>query len=298
MTSGAATISQLVVYPVKGLSGISLPTARVEPWGLERDRRWMIIDAGGRFLSQRELPQMARIKVEILPGGILLGAGGERRSIPFPEALAPRRIVAVWRDAVPAQVADRDVNEWLGRLLGQSCSLVYMDDPANARTTDPTFANGAPVSFADGFPLLVTSMASLRDLNGRSGCDTPMDRFRPNVVIECAEAWAEDRWGALRAGSAILAVVKPCARCSVTTVEQATGQRSGAEPLRTLAVFRRATDGGARFGQNTVPVRIGHLRVGDIVEEMEGFGDEPFRHARRPNALRIPLRVDGTAAVD
>lgn len=262
-------IAQIHIYPVKGLRGCEIATCRVEPWGLEGDRRWMLVDAAGTFLSQRELPGMARIGVETGSEGIFLVADGDRVAARFPNPASPRRNVLVWRDTVSVLVAEDDANRWLSLKLGVACSLVYMDEPVSARAIDPAFAAGAPVSFADGFPILITSLVSLRELNTRSGVRTPMDRFRANIVIDGAEPWAEDRWHTITAGSTVLAPVKPCARCSVTTVEQATGLRLGREPLRTLATFRRASDGGVRFGQNIVPVRTGSLSVGDPVGIVE-----------------------------
>lgn len=248
----------------------------MEPWGLAGDRRWMLADAAGRCVTQREQPRLALARAESSPGGgLLLAAPG----MPVLEVAVPRRSatvpVHIWGDKVEAVPAGDAAAAWFGVYLGMEVILVHLDDPAHRRPIDPEYARpGETVSFADGFPLLVTTEASLAALNGLIAAGDlpeegplPMDRFRPNAVLSGTEAWAEDAWVRIRIGEVEFRVVKPCGRCVVTTTDQGTAAR-GREPLRTLARHRRF-GGRLVFGQNLVPVRPGTLRVGDALTVME-----------------------------
>lgn len=263
------TLAGLHIYPVKGLKGLALDSAAVEPWGLAGDRRWMVVDSRGRFLSQREEPRLALIVPTPLgEDGLRLAlAGRDPVTVARPAPDAGRVDVTIWRDTVSAAPAAPEADRWLSDVLGVPCRLVYMPDPAVARPVDPGFgAPGDMVSFADGFPLLVTTAASLGDLDRRLGRPVPMSRFRTNLAVEGGAAWDEDGWGRIRVGAVTFRVVKDCARCAVTTVDQETGVRSADnEPIRTLAGFRRVANGRIIFGQNLVPEHRGTVRVGDPV---------------------------------
>lgn len=266
-----AHVAEIRIYPVKGLRGHAVPHATVEPWGLAGDRRYMVVDAAGRFVTQRELPRMAVIEAAFAPGGIALsGPGLGRIEVAEPDAGAPHAEVTVWRDRVAARDAGAQAASWLSAALALPCRLVHMADPAAARPVDPDFADPSDrVSFADGFPLLVTNAASLADLNARLTEPVGMDRFRTNLAVEGAEPWAEDGWRRLRVGAVAFAGTKDCARCAVTTVDQDTGTRSERnEPLRTLAGFRRKAGGRIIFGQNLIPRGAGRISVGDAVEAL------------------------------
>jgi uncharacterized protein YcbX len=262
-------IAEIWIYPVKGLRGRRLETAAVEPWGLEGDRRWMVVDRDGRFVSQREAPDMARVEVEPRPGGLRLSMGGRGSvEVATPDASAPRIATTVWRADVQAALADAAAGDWLAQAIGvDGARLVHMADPAHARPVKPEHGKpGDRVTFADEAPMLLTTRASLDDLNRRLERPVPMDRFRPNLVLDDCEAWAEDGWSRLRAGEVELSVGWPCSRCVVTTTDQASGARAeDGEPLRTLASFRPAR-GGPRFGWNLIPRRLGRIAVGDPVE--------------------------------
>ena len=260
-------LAELQIFPVKALRGIKVAHALVEPWGLSGDRRWMVVDETGRFLTQREHPSMARIRAYAGAGGIALQTGERRVIVPFPGRDAAILSVTVWRDVVEARVACADSHTLLGAALGCPCRLVWMQD-TRGRATDARFAPaGSTVSFADGFPLLLASTASLADLNARLAAPIPMGRFRVNVAIEGGAAWEEDAWERVRIGEVTFAVVKACERCVVTTIDPETGERPDkTEPLRTLAQFRRDVRGGVMFGQNMVPETGGTIRIGDEVE--------------------------------
>jgi len=257
----------LFVYPVKSARGVALDAAEVEARGLALDRRWMVVDADGRFVTQRERPELARVEVALARDHLGLRADGVGTARVALARTGAARPVTVWDDTVAAVHAGDDAARFFSQLLGAPHALVAMPE-STRRAVDPAYA--APddvVSFADGFPLLVTSTASLEALNRAAREAVPMDRFRPNLVVTGAEAWAEDGWKTLRVGAVSFRVAKPCARCVITTTDQRTGAR-GAEPLVALAALRRVGK-GVLFGQNLIPdLAAGgasRIAVGDAV---------------------------------
>ncbi len=267
----APHLAQLWTYPVKSLGGGPHSVAAVEPWGLAGDRRYMVVDRNNRFLTQREVPRMALVGASMQDGHLALSAPGMFDLTAAPPTDGPVREVQVWRDTVAAMDAGDLAASWLAAALNLPCRLVYLAD-ATARKLKPAYAANAAesVSFADGFPILLTTQGSLDDLNARLQRPVPMTRFRPNLVIENAPAWAEDSWRRVRIGTAIFRVAKPCDRCIITTLDPATTtQPDGNEPLLTLATFRRDATGGIMFGQNLVPELCGMVRAGDAVEILE-----------------------------
>lgn len=260
------TLTGLYSYPVKALRGHSQAEALVERRGLQHDRRWMVVDAEGLFLTQREHPLMARIEVEVTPDGLHLQAeGASPLQVPYPNDPATRHPVVIWKDTVDALDAGDEAARWLSTFLDIPCRLVHQPDDS-LRPVDPRFRTRADdhVSFADGYPILLLTEASLEDLNGRLETPVPMTRFRPNFVVQGPHAFAEDTWQRIRIGDVTFDLVKPCARCVVITTDQQTGARSK-EPLRTLSTYRRAPDGKVYFGQNLIPVTTGTVHLGDPV---------------------------------
>lgn len=261
-------VDAIWIYPVKGMRGISLPFSAVERRGLALDRRWLAVDDEGVFLSQRNTPMLAQIQAEPIPGnGLRLTHLAQTLDV-FPGSR--RESVTVWRDAVEALDTGDEAATWLSRVLGISCRLVSMD-PQSVRTVDSAY--GQPqdeVSFADGYPLLVVTNASLAALNDAiQEADPlqprlPMERFRPNIVVDGTTAWAERSWTQIRIGTVPFRCVKPCARCLVTTTDQQTGERMGPEPLRTLTRLQ-PLDGKPIFGMNLIPDDVGTVSVGDPV---------------------------------
>ena len=263
-------VEELHVFPVKGFAGTRPASALVEPWGLQHDRRWMVVDGTGRFLTQRVLPRMALVRAEADARGVRLacpGAGAIDVAAGGPDASI--RSTTVWRSTLLAADAGDSAADWLTQVLGQPCRLVHMHDTA-ARPINPAYASPREtVSFADGYPVLLTSLGSLDDLNGRLARPVPIGRFRANIVVGGAPSWAEDCWRLLRIGGATFRVVKPCDRCTVTTIDQQTGLRPDrTEPLRTLGRFRH-DEHGIMFGQNLIPATLGRIAVGDAVEVLE-----------------------------
>lgn len=262
------TLSALNIYPVKSIQGIALETAEVQSRGLQYDRRWMITDLSGGFISQRKLPKMALINLKITTQGLSLEAPKmQPLTINFGENLGKYLEVKVWGDQCQALEVSTQANQWLSEFLGQSCQLVYMPDNIQ-RLVDPKYnINQSIISFSDGYPFLLTSEASLADLNGRLEQPVPMNRFRPNLVVSGAEAFAEDTWKKIKIGDLVFYLVKPCARCVMTTINQEDGTKS-AEPLRTLGQYRKEGN-KIFFGQNLLQESNGTLQVGDSVEVLE-----------------------------
>ncbi|MBW9260110.1 MAG: MOSC domain-containing protein [Candidatus Thiodiazotropha sp. (ex. Lucinisca nassula)] len=265
-------LSALHCYPVKSLRGVTLDRSCLDRFGLVHDRRWMVVDGDGGFLSQRELPRMALVGVEVVSDGLLLNAPDmPDLRINRPTIAAARIEVEVWQDRLEGSVVGQQADAWLSRFLGVECRLVYMMDDVK-RQVDQRYAEPRhQTAFSDGFPLLLTSEASLEELNGRLESPLSMIRFRPNLVVSGSQPYAEDRWARIRIGTMELRLVKPCSRCSITTVDPDSGAR-GVEPLATLAAYRRR---GKKvfFGQNLIYDRAAELRVGMSVEVLE-YRDE------------------------
>jgi uncharacterized protein YcbX len=266
----ATTVAALHVYPVKGLKGVDVTEARATARGLEFDRRFMVVDGEGNFLSQREYPKMATIWTDIAGDELLLSApdADEVRVPLIPTGPATQR-VRVWKSVVDAAPVSGEADRFLSSYLGMDCRLVYMPDTTR-RLSNPHYAGPEKlVSFADGYAYLVIGTASLADLNrrmvARGQPPLPMNRFRPSIVVEGSEAYAEDSWKEMRVGSARLAGVKPCGRCQVTTTDQSTGEVRGPEPLATLATYRDSAEFGVMFGMNYVTLEAGAIRVGDPI---------------------------------
>ncbi|MFJ5263382.1 MOSC domain-containing protein [Streptomyces sp. NPDC088387] len=269
---GNAQLQSIHIHPVKAFRSVPLRECVVEPWGPAGDRRWVLIDDGGKVVTQRQQPRLAQAAAEPLPGGgVLLSAPGfNPLAVAVPEP-ASTITLQIFRDKVEGVLADAAAHAWCSAFLGADTRLVHMDDPAGRRAVDPDFAlPGETVSFADGYPLLLTSASSLDALNSLIANGDhphegplPMNRFRPNVVVSGTEPWAEDGWSRLAIGQVRFRVAKRCGRCVVTTTDQVTAER-GREPLLTLGRHRRI-GGKLVFGQNLVPLDRGTIHVGDPV---------------------------------
>lgn len=262
----AARVMALNWYPVKSCRGASLSEAVIGARGIVGDRSFMLVDDVGRFLSQRAFPRMALIEPRLGDGTIALAAP-EQETLSIPVLThGERREVSVWRDSCEAIDQGDAAAEWASAFLRASCRLVRIADDT-VRAVDRAFAVSErdQVGFADGYPFLLATEESLADLNGRMAAPLPMNRFRPNIVVAGVEPFAEDGWRRIRIGALVFAVVKPCARCAITTTDQATAER-GKEPLRTLATYRQVRGKGVMFGQNLIHETTGVIRVGDPVE--------------------------------
>ena len=274
-------VDKLFIYPVKSTAGIEVAQAEVTPTGLLNDRIWMLVDERGKFVSQRQLPKMALISSKLEVDSLQLYAPDmEALKVPFEQSGNPLINVKVWRDDCQGILANDVINQWLSEFLEHKVRLVKYDFDA-PRATDPEYSKpGDIVSYADGFPLLITNRSSLDDLNSRLQQPVTMSAFRPNIVIQGAEAYSEDNWNQITIGTMTFDVVKPCARCLMTTIDPETGiKRSDGEPLKTLAQYRKKElhkkglsekdsdkkEIGIFFGMNLIPSRQGCIGVGDKV---------------------------------
>lgn len=254
------TLASIHIYPIKSLGGFSVPQVRLTDRGLEHDRRWMLIDPYGRFLSQRKCPEMAGL--HCVPQGLGFRVtdirNGSTIDIPWSLADGEPVLAKVWDDEVELLLADASTHTWFSETLQRPLRLAYMPS-STLRITDPRYAE-VPVALNDTFPALIISQASLDHLNSRLETPVPMDRFRPNFVIAGGAAFQEDDWKEITIGEQGFIIIKPCSRCVITTTNQETGERSP-EPLRTLSTYR-SVENKVRFGMYAVFPGGGEVRVG------------------------------------
>ena len=260
-------LSSIHIYPIKSTAPVDLPESIVEPRGLAHDRRFLVIDDKDRFLTARRYPVMVKIASALRDDGIEVTAPGHQGlRVANDSAGEPDREVTVWRSQVPAVDMGDAAAAWFSDVIGASCRLVFMGERSR-REVDPDYARpGDEVSFADGYPLLVTSKSSLDDLNGRLDAPVTMRRFRPNLVVEGFEAYAEDGWKQLRIGDVLFDAAKPCDRCVFTTIDPVEAVKDPAgEPLKTLGTYRDDPERGILFGVNVIPRSAGVVREGDAI---------------------------------
>jgi uncharacterized protein YcbX len=257
------TIAEIRIHPVKSLGGFTVQEARLTDRGLEHDRRWMLVDAEGNFMTQREVGAMACLHTSAATEGFRVTdiRTGATLDLPWSLDAGTERMCSVWSDRVRTLLGEPAWSAWFTAQLGHSVQLVYMPD-ATKRRTDGRYAKGL-TSLSDGFPFLIVSQASLDELNTRLPSPIGMERFRPNIVVAGGTAFQEDTWTDIRIGNANFQLVKPCARCVVITTDQRTGERSK-EPLRTLATYR-SIGNKVLFGMNAVGDATGSIRMGDLV---------------------------------
>lgn len=265
-------VRSLHIYPVKSLRGIDVKSAMAGERGLSGDRRWMLVDKDGRFVTQRKHTQLCHLKADINKYGLVITDLRQHEQLEVNEIDLDRihHEVTVWDDCVDVRQAPGKVNEWLSERLAMDVRLVYQLDESG-RKVDPDYVPKAvDVSLSDGYPYLLTNTKSLDDLNGRMDYAVPMERFRPNIVVDGEVAFEEDKWRKIRIGTVTFQIVKPCARCVFTTVDQATGEK-GKEPLLTLSKYRNV-NGKVLFGQNMIVENEGRISAGDRVEIID-FND-------------------------
>ena len=261
-----STLSSLIYYPIKACRGFEVDSSHVEWMGLEHDRRMMVVTPEGEFLTQREHPRLALVSPKLEDGTLTLCAPGfdsmqlaiQSTGTPWP--------VKIWKSKdVHAIDQGEEAAGWFSDWLGEPVRLVHITDGYLRRINEKyAVSSDDHTGFADGYPILLASEESLQDLNSRLETPVPMNRFRPNLVVKGGEAFAEDTWKRIRLGEVELAVVKPCDRCVVTTIDKETLERSK-EPLKTLAKYRKQ-ELGAIFGQNVIPLNEGRIRLGMNVE--------------------------------
>jgi len=265
-------LSEIWIYPVKSLGGIALKEAKVTVRGLENDRRWLLVDENGLFLTQREHPELALFQPEIDSDFLKIthkGQQSEALKVNMATDYSKQKAkvkVQIWEDEVETYEVSAEANIWFSERLGFVSRLVYMPEESH-RKVDPDYAVSADneTAFSDGFPFLLIGQASLDDLNSRLKNPVPIRRFRPNFVFIGAEAYEEEKWREFTIGSLPFYGVKPCSRCIMTTVNPELGTFYGKEPLYTLSKYRKVGN-KVLFGQNVIAQQEGSLSVGDIVE--------------------------------
>ena len=264
-------LSEIWIYPIKSLGGIPMQEAFAEQRGLRYDRRWMLVDDAGRFVSQREIPAMALLGTAIAhPFLSVFWKKNPLEKVQIPLEIQPDELqeteVQIWDDRCSGLVFSEEINQWFSHHLGQNLRLVYMPDTSH-RPADSRYApQEHQVSFADGFPYLIIGQASLDELNSRLEQPLPMNRFRPNFVFTGGQAFEEDEWSHFTINHLPFQGVKPCARCIIPNTDQDTAFRA-AEPLKTLATFRNIGN-KILFGQNVLWLGKGEsvVRVGDLIQ--------------------------------
>lgn len=260
----ARILREIWIYPVKSLGGIRVSSAEVRAKGLLDDRRWMLVDQEGRFLSQREHQRLCMFRVTREKNSFLINEGEDTLVLERTEPSGSDGLqVQIWDDRVTAVEVSKEKSQWFSDKLSLPVRLVFFPE-ANSRPVDPKYGQaGEHVSLADGYPLMMISQASLDDLNSRLDQPVKMNRFRPNLILEGTSAFEEDTWGTFKIGENRFKGVKPCGRCVMTTINQETGE-VGKEPLATLSRFRKK-DASVLFGQNVIPIDHHLIREGDEI---------------------------------
>jgi uncharacterized protein len=259
-------LQDIFIYPIKSLGGIRLEQAKVEERGFQFDRRWMLVDGSGRFVSQREFPRLSLLQVGLEENGLKVFSKKDsdyKLFIPFEFVEGPDISVTIWDDQVVGRIVSKSVGQWFSEFLGFEVNLVKMPEFTQRKVDHRYAINSESVSFADGMPYLIIGQSSLDELNSRLLQPVPMNRFRTNLVFSGGSPFQEDRMKKIQIGSVVFQIVKPCARCVLTTVNQETGE-SGNEPLRTLASYRTVGN-KVMFGQNALALNNGIVKVGDPI---------------------------------
>jgi uncharacterized protein YcbX len=260
------TLTEINIYPIKSLAGISLQTSEIEERGLNYDRRWVLVDESNNFFTQRDFPEMALIKVAIEKDGLKLQHKTktiEPLIVSFEFEHSRTDQVVIWKDTVRGAFYNKKIDDWFSEMIGIKCHLVKMLE-STMRTVDKTYAKNKIVSFADSYPFLIIGQSSLDDLNSRMGVPLPMNRFRTNFVFTGGKPFEEDNWKDFKIGTVTFRAVKPCARCVITTTDQETAQRAQ-EPLMTLSKYRKVNN-KVMFGMNLVCDSTGEVNVGDEIK--------------------------------
>jgi hypothetical protein len=259
-------LSSLIYYPIKACRGFEVDSSQVERMGLQHDRRMMVTTSEGKFLTQRDHPRLALVTPTLKNGMVELSAPGFDSVQVAIQTSGTSHLVDIWKSkGVPAIDQGEEAAQWFSDWLGVQVRLVHIADGFKRVVNEKYAVNTDDhTGFADGYPILLVSEESLADLNSRLETPVPMDRFRPNIVVKGCEPFAEDGWNRIQIGDVKLAVVKPCARCEVTTIDKVTLERRK-EPLKTLGKYRKH-ELGAIFGQNVIPLNGGSLRLGMSVD--------------------------------
>jgi uncharacterized protein YcbX len=258
----AIEICTISVYPVKSLRPIRPDHWPVERRGLKHDRRWMVVDEEGTFMTRREIPEMAKLQASPNDEELTLSKEGSGSITVRPKQASQSGRVQIWNKSVAGRYVSPEADTWLTEAIGRPCRLVYIPETSRRRIQKTYNAGHDYVGFADAFPILVASEASIEDLNSRLDSPIPIQRFRPNLVLKGPRPFEEDTWKRIQIGEVVLRAGRPCIRCLVTTQDPLTGESMGPEPLRTLATYRRVPN-GVIFGMYYIPEKLGSIALGD-----------------------------------
>lgn len=259
-------VQDIFIYPVKSLGGIRLSEAIVEEKGFRLDRRWMLVDEEGMFVTQRKHSQLALLQVSLGNDELVVTHKIDPKKsvkIPLEFAVGPELLVTIWDDQVLARVVHPTLDLWFSEFLGFKVNLVMMPESTHRKVNPKYAVHAESVSFADGMPYLIIGLESLNDLNSRMEKPVSMNRFRPNIVFSGGSPYLEDSLRKIRIGEVEFQIVKPCARCVLTTVDPEVGIK-GKEPLATLSTYR-TLNGKVYFGQNVVALQSGKISIGDVI---------------------------------
>jgi uncharacterized protein YcbX len=263
-------LSQIYIYPVKSLPGISLNESLVQERGLLYDRRWMIVNSENVFITQRLFPQMVFVDVKIEKEKIIFhhrNKNIEPLELSLTEYPEKKTSVEIWDDKCEAVEYSKEINEWFSHALDTKCKLVYMPNTTERKTSVKYFKDSKNVSFADGYPFLIIGEEALKFLNSKLINKVSMSQFRPNLVFSGGKEHDEDKWNDITIGELKFSVGKPCARCVITTINPQDGKKNK-EPLATLSKYRNFS-GKVMFGQNVISHSEGIVRLGDKIELLQ-----------------------------
>ncbi|KZN13142.1 MOSC domain-containing protein [Marinomonas sp. TW1] len=274
-------LSELAIYPIKSIHGIKSTRAEVLFSGLKNDRRYMLVKPNGDFITGRKYPQLTQINAQVLPNnGLELSHPETENKLilnpnDFPQTY---RDVTIWGNDISAQSVGEAASLWFQALLSIEAELVFFGESSQRFTSRRP---DSPVGFADGYPFLLTTEASLEELNRTCPEHIRMAQFRPNIVIKGNDAFAEDTWKRIRIGEVEFENIKPCVRCIFTTIDPDNAERSKlGEPLKTLAKFRKLKNAGITFGINMVALNQGMIQQGDEVEILEYQAADSYEDKR------------------
>lgn len=293
-----ATLSRLFVHPVKSMRGIGVTHALADISGMSFDRIFMVTEPDGTFITARQFPQMVRFTPVPMHDGLHLTApDGSTAVVRFVDFAPQSEPTQVWSAHFTARIAPEAINQWLSGFFKREVQLRWVGQDLTRRVKN---FDTVPLSFADGFPYLLTNEASLRDLQHRCSASVQMEQFRPNLVVTGAQAWEEDSWKVLRIGEVVFDVVKPCSRCVFTTVSPERGQKHpSGEPLATLQTFRTAQDNGdVDFGQNLIARNSGVVRVGDEVEILSVGPAKIYGAGKTDDSVEVETQTDAVVDIN
>ncbi|NMP31682.1 MOSC domain-containing protein [Thalassotalea sp. M1531] len=278
-------LRQISVYPIKSSAGIDISSSWVDNIGLPYDRRFVVCDSNGQFITARTLPKLCLIQANLTPDGLMITAPDmPLLNVKYHQCLDQYQHVSVWGDSILGQRCHESVDNWISQFVGHSCHLLFFGEQSSRQVKNTS----TPVAFADGYPLLLISQASLDDLNSKLKHAVSMKQFRPNMVVSGCEPFAEDSWRHIRIGEVEFELTKPCSRCIFTTVDPITAEKHHQqEPLATLKSYRKVEKGDVMFGQNLIPLNKGQIKIGDKITVLDQQTPPTFITSKKKSSTTL-----------